>query len=101
MILPFEEAHPFLSPPKTNAKPSNIKNLCEKAIEDGYKECVWLCFNRRTRFFARSIPITRDGAGLEIHSLRNRCGWWKRISLRSAVKIHEVKVRQTLLDSQR
>ncbi|KAJ5480222.1 hypothetical protein N7530_005731, partial [Penicillium desertorum] len=33
-----------------------------------------------------------EGSGLEIHTLRNQCGWWKRISLRSPVKIQEVKM---------
>ena len=33
-------------------------------------------FSRRSCFFARGIPISEEGTGLEIHSLRNQCGWW-------------------------
>lgn len=57
------------------------------------RECVWPCFSRRSCFFfARGISIREEGTGPEIHSLRNRCGWWKRISLQSAVTIQKVKV---------
>lgn len=85
------ESDPLLLP-TTNARSSNIKGICEKAIENGYKSCIWVCFSRGSSFFARDVPLQAEEGGLEIHSLRNRCGWWKRISLRSPVKIQEVKV---------
>jgi hypothetical protein len=88
--------NPFLAERESLA-PSNIETLCIEAIKNGYDSCIWVCFTRRSRFFARDIPIVQESNGLEIHTLRNQCGWWKRISLRSPVKIQEVKVRKNLL----
>ncbi|CAI7624712.1 unnamed protein product [Penicillium manginii] len=85
------EINPFLSP-KINARSSIIKDRCEKAVSNGHNSCIWICFSRGSRFFAIDIPIKEEEDGLEIHSLKNCCGWWKRISLRSAVKINEVRI---------
>ncbi|KAF3399873.1 hypothetical protein F1880_008442, partial [Penicillium rolfsii] len=85
------EYNPFLAL-ESNARLSNIKSLCEKAVKNGYESCIWICFSRGSCFLAKDIPIKEDEDGIEIHRLRNCRGWWKRISLRSAVKIQEVKI---------
>ncbi|KAJ5284305.1 hypothetical protein N7505_002285 [Penicillium chrysogenum] len=68
-----QQMNPFLAERESLA-PSNIETLCIEAIKNGYDSCIW------------------ESNGLEIHTLRNQCGWWKRISLRSPVKIQEVKM---------
>ena len=82
----------FLSLLNNNGKPSKIQSLCNHAINTRYTECVWLCYSHNEKYFARDIKIHPEGTPLEISSLRKRCGWWKRISLRSAVGVRLVKV---------
>lgn len=83
--------NPFLSL-ETKAKVSTLGSLCETAAKKGYKSCIWISFSRGSRFFAKDIPIKEEEDGLEINGLKNYCGWWKRVSLRSAVRIQEVRI---------
>lgn len=78
-----------------DAKPSIIKEVCDNAMADGYRDCIWLCYNRGGNYFARDIAIPLESGDLEVCSLRYMSGWWKRISLRSPMKLHIVNVCKT------
>lgn len=83
---------PLLSGIHSDAKPSVIQKMCDDAINSGHHECIWVCYNRGQKYFARDIRAPID-EGFDVYRLRYIGGLWKRISLRSPIKVQVVNVR--------
>jgi hypothetical protein len=83
----------FRSHEEELGKPSAIHSYCQRAIDHGHKECIWLGMQRGRRWIAKDIQLGVTEKPLGIYELRKLSGWWKRHSLYSAVGVKEIKVR--------
>jgi hypothetical protein len=90
---PVSPGSVFRSPEVERGKPSAIHSYCQRAIDQGYKECIWLGMQRGRRWIAKDIQLGVEEKPLGIYELRKLSGWWKRHSLFSAVGVKEIKVR--------
>jgi hypothetical protein len=83
----------FRSHESEHGKPSVIHSYCQRAIDHGHKECIWLGIQHGRRWIAKDIQLGVTEKPLGIYELRKLSGWWKRHSLYSAVGVKEIKVR--------
>jgi hypothetical protein len=74
-------------------RPSVILAHCQRAIDNGHKECIWLGIQRGRHWIAKDIQLGVTEKPLGIYELRKLSGWWKRHSLYSAVGVKKIKVR--------
>ena len=94
-----EDNHKLVNLPQVRSeekecgKPSKLWRLCNKALEQGRKECVLLCYQRRGKYLARIIDFCPEKHHFEIADLKYTFGFLRRFSLKAPISIKEVKVR--------
>jgi hypothetical protein len=85
---------PIFNDHKINhGKPSVVHSYCQRAINHGHKECIWLGIQHGRKWIAKDIQLGSEDKPFEICELRKLSGWWKRHSMFSAVGVKEIKVR--------
>jgi hypothetical protein len=76
-----------------HGKPSVIHSYCQRAIDQGRKECIWLCIQRGRKWIAKDIQLETEDKAFGISELRRMSGWWKQHSMFSTVAVKEIRVR--------
>jgi hypothetical protein len=95
-MIPLQPLYPgsvFNDRKIEHGKPSVVHSYCQRAIDRGHTECVWLALQRGRKWIAKDIPLGCEDKPFGIYELRKISGWWKRHSMFSAVGVKEIKVR--------
>jgi hypothetical protein len=91
------ELNQFPEVAEENGRKSELYDYCKEANDQGYTECIWVCFRRSHRWLARDLRLNASLDSIHLDELRKIFGWWKRHSFYSTVGVKEVMVRQLRL----
>ena len=84
--------NPFLEAEEEEGRPSVVYDYCRKALEQGHKECIWICMKRGGKWIAQDIKLEESSFPIRVDELRKIFSWWKRYSFYSAVGVKEAMV---------